>query len=120
MEVVVKVKECFCGYKYDKFNLQTSIKRYNVAKDNSDINTPHHRKTKKKIRVYLDGILVHYLVRELKLCCVYRNRFFRKMLKSHLKNHNRTVEFVLLPPRKEIIDYEWYNFKFLHQHRFTI
>ncbi|KAF5272052.1 hypothetical protein FQR65_LT05034 [Abscondita terminalis] len=59
------------------------------------------------VELLVDGILVHYFIRELRHCLYYRKRF----LKEH--SNDAVVRLNLQPAAKQIVDYKW-NYRIEH------
>lgn len=54
---------------------------------------------------YVDGILAHYIVQELRISPKYRASFILKV--NSFNSGTKYVIFKLVQPKKEIIDYSW-------------
>lgn len=96
MELLVEI--CDSPYRYDLLLLkQDEISR-------EDLRTKR-RKIGRKLK-RLDSYLLHYLVKEFQLSRVYRVAFLKTFYEVANAN-DRLLKFVLLPTRKDLIDYNW-------------
>ncbi|XP_018326654.1 uncharacterized protein F58A4.6 [Agrilus planipennis] len=70
-----------------------------------------------KVKLQVNGIFLHYFIRELKVSNRYKIHFM-KHFRQHAPNYINSIKFDLIPPPKEIIDYEWnYRMEYLIRER---
>lgn len=62
----------------------------------------------------VNGIFLHYFIKELENSHIYR-RCVLRYFKRHLKYCNYVTVFMLVPPCRQIIDYQWWvSLRYIH------
>lgn len=88
------------------------IRRNRVLKYNklSPSNYEHEetnvKPSRKKVRLFVDGILVYYFLKELNTASNYRNSFL-DMVHTNSSSNSNVIKLILIPANKELIDYSW-------------
>nr|XP_022920422.1 uncharacterized protein F58A4.6 [Onthophagus taurus] len=103
MEIFMRIQQN--GYKYGKYVINyAGLWEYNnISEVLLGIICCNKVKLKKnRIQAYIDGICLHYLLKELRYCPNYRKHYV-----DVCWNKSNRIIFQLIEPKLQIIDYNW-------------
>lgn len=103
--LLVKIYESKCKYRYDSFELgKDTLIRVRKKQLRPDVPLENNHRTRRRIKIYVDGILVHYIVNEFRCSPAFSISFLEK----YLKNCDiGGVTFIMTMPMKQIVDFDW-------------